>query len=73
MKQPCPYCGEKITVGCEQCEHCGKSLGGKGDKPNESGGPTDLDYWQSKRIPAWLMIVVVLILLFGLVAMFIFR
>ena len=60
----CPYCGEKIQVGVERCEHCGKTLVKKRDEPQGKPGLTNLDSWQQKRIPSWVMYLVCLGLLF---------
>ncbi len=52
----CPFCGEKITVGAESCEHCNKSLVKRDGQQTGSGaGLTNLNKWEKKTVPAWVM------------------
>ena len=54
----CPFCGEKILGDATECKHCGKSLSKEAhDKPGKSS--VDLESWEGKTIPAWLMYLLV--------------
>ena len=57
----CRYCGQKIQVGAPECEHCGKTLV-KQKADEESGvGLTNIESWQGKSVPAWVMYLVLAI------------
>ena len=54
----CPFCGEKIFSDASECKHCGKSLSKSSeDKPGKSS--VVLESWEGKRVPAWLMYLLV--------------
>ena len=55
----CRYCGGKILDDASQCEHCGKMLGESKSGSAETPGLTNLDSWENKSVPAWVMYLVV--------------
>ena len=59
MVKRCRFCGEKIAPDATNCEHCGKVLEIKQADNDEGSGLTNLDSWQGKSVPAWVMYVVV--------------
>jgi uncharacterized membrane protein YvbJ len=54
MIKRCPYCGTKVQPDDHTCNECGKSFGPTSESSDDRG-LTNLDAWQEKRIPAWLM------------------
>lgn len=65
----CPFCGEKIAVDASECKHCGKSLSkATDDDPGKSS--ISLDAWEGKRVPSWMMYLLVAASLFCLWIMF---
>ena len=59
----CRYCGGKILDDAEQCEHCGKMLRESKSDMAETAGLTNLDAWEKKSVPAWLLYLVVALFL----------
>ena len=64
MKRNCPYCGEKIQVGVEQCEHCGKMFRKQKTNADDESGLTNLDSWKQKSIPSWVMYLTLVVAIF---------
>jgi uncharacterized membrane protein YvbJ len=55
MIRRCRFCGEKIAPDATQCEHCGKVLKVTEGPVAEGTGLTNLDTWQDKSVPSWVM------------------
>jgi uncharacterized membrane protein YvbJ len=55
----CRFCGGKILDDASQCEHCGKTLRKSKTDSAETPGITNLDSWENKSVPSWLMYAVV--------------
>jgi uncharacterized membrane protein YvbJ len=59
----CPFCGEKIFSDATECKHCDKSLSSSGQE-SAAKSSVDLDSWQGKTVPSWLMYLLVAAALF---------
>jgi uncharacterized membrane protein YvbJ len=66
----CQFCGEKIEPSVSQCVHCGKTLTGKKTDSTDQAGLTNINTWEEKRVPPWVMYLVIGFLLFCIWAMF---
>ena len=55
----CPFCGEKIPTDAEQCEHCGKTLVKRQEESEGNPRLVSIDSWEGKRVPAWVMYLVI--------------
>lgn len=69
MSKHCRFCGGKIASDTVTCPHCGKQLI-QIDKEDGSR-LTNLDSWEGRSVPAWVMYLVVAFFLFCFVAMFV--
>ena len=55
----CRFCGKKVASDAVECEHCGKTIGKSNFEPKDGVRLTNIDSWQNKSIPAWVMYLVV--------------
>ena len=53
MVKRCRFCGGKIQVETIECPHCNKTLKAQAESPDK--GITNIQSWDSKRVPAWVM------------------
>lgn len=61
----CPFCGGKIAGDATECKHCGKTLSaGSNESPGKS--TVNLDAWEERRIPSWIVYLLVALSLFCL-------
>ncbi len=68
MSKRCRFCGEKVFADTEQCGSCGKTLIKK--EAEEKIGLTDINSWEGRSVPAWLMFLVVGFFVVCFIAMF---
>ena len=72
MIKRCRFCGEKIKSDDAVCPHCDKQLisQAKSDDESETESLVDLNSWETKTVPSWLMFVVLGIAFLCVFAMF---
>ena len=66
----CRFCGGKVFSDAVECKHCGKTLAVKKNADHdEQIGLTNINSWEGKMVPSWVMYAVVA---FGLFLLFLF-